>query len=177
MTKPSAVAPAPLPDFDPSILVDVDVRDDLRAGREPLSRIIAAAESLGPGLVLHVRSLFQPTPLFTVLSRLGFSYNTERFAEDDWSSWFWRGHLEPRNEDGATLNSGSPDEWDLRSLPAPEPLQRILARIAVDPSPFDVLLPDFSDVLPAMLAPSGWRAEVVGRIATDGVRVRITPAG
>jgi len=76
MTRPAALVPAPLPDFDPAVVVDLDVRDDLRAGREPLARILATAEALPAGGVLHLRAPFQPTPLFTVLARLGYAFHT-----------------------------------------------------------------------------------------------------
>lgn len=173
MIPTARLTPEPLPEFDPSIVIDVDVRDDLRAGREPLGRILAAAETLPDGSVLHLRTPFQPTPLFGVLGRLGFEFHTERFADDDWSSWFWRGELPapqhpadepPLNVDGA---------WDLRGLPAPEPLQRLIERTASNAAPFDVLLPAYSDLLSSIIAQHGWHVEVVA--ASGGsYRVRLT---
>ncbi len=71
-------------------VVDVDVRDDLRMGREPFARIMRAAESLKAGEVLRVRALFAPTPLLAVLSELGLAHHMQREADDDWSVWFWQ---------------------------------------------------------------------------------------
>ncbi|HKJ93154.1 MAG TPA: DUF1858 domain-containing protein, partial [Longimicrobiales bacterium] len=70
-----APQPAPLagpgaPDLPPHLaalpanrIVDVDVRDDLRNGREPFSRIVAARRQLPPDGALRVRAIFEPFPL------------------------------------------------------------------------------------------------------------------
>ena len=175
MTRSAALVPAPLPDFDPAVVVDVDVRDDLRAGREPLARILATAESLPQGSVLHLRSPFQPTPLFTVLTRLGFAFHTESFADDDWSSWFWQGTPVPKalaeperpplDIDGA---------WDLRNLPPPEPLRLLLERIATATVAFDVLLPAYPEMLAELLAGRGWKMTLLANSA-GGAKVRLSP--
>ena len=174
VTRPARLVPAPLPDFDPVFVVDVDVRDDLRAGREPLARILAAVGTLVDGSVLHLRTPFQPTPLFRVLADLGFEFHSKPFADDDWSSWFWRGVPAPRQptRDAAPL---TPDgTWDLRNLPPPEPLSRILDRIASTTAAFDVMLPAYPELLAGILADQGWDATLVAELA-DGVRVRVSP--
>lgn len=74
---------------DASVVV-VDVRDDLRNGREPLSRIMAAVDALGPHTVMHLRATFAPVPLIGILAERGFVYQMEPHADDDWSVWFWR---------------------------------------------------------------------------------------
>jgi len=156
-----------LPDFDPSVVVDLDVRDDIRAGREPLARILAVANTLPVGSVLHLRATFQPTPLFIVLGRLGFEHHSECFADDDWSSWFWRGELAPPLATVDPVPLPLDGAWDLRGLPAPEPLHRILERITNDQtlSKLNVLLPAYSDLLSSILTEHGWRIDVV---ATSG---------
>jgi len=42
VTPPPRPIRPTLPEFDPSVVVDLDVRDELRAGREPLARILAS---------------------------------------------------------------------------------------------------------------------------------------
>lgn len=71
-------------------VVDLDVRGDLAAGRQPLGRIMAAVEALAPGHVLRVRAPFAPVPLVGLLSERGFAYLLEDHVEDDWSVWFWQ---------------------------------------------------------------------------------------
>ena len=132
----TAVHPASAP------VVDVDVRDDLRNGREPLARIMAAVSALGSGEVLRVRAIFEPVPLFTLLAKRGFLHESVEHAPDDWSVWFWRADSARSNigtelatvEQPASDADLSPDEsgtlWlDVRSLPPPEPLMRTLAAL------------------------------------------------
>jgi uncharacterized protein (DUF2249 family) len=75
---------------DDAPVVDVDVREDLRAGREPFAKIMAAVDGLKNGEVLRVRALFAPAPLVAMLSQRGFVYHMVQDADDDWSVWFWR---------------------------------------------------------------------------------------
>jgi hypothetical protein len=71
-------------------VVDVDVREDLRNGREPFSRIMTSARALGDDQVMHLRAIFKPVPLFDVLQSIGLKYEVESHASDDWSVWCWR---------------------------------------------------------------------------------------
>jgi uncharacterized protein (DUF2249 family) len=84
----------PMPEFLAALaaerIVDLDVREDLRAGREPFSRIMAAREALPTGAVLRVRAIFEPVPLYRVMQRHGFAHWTQKLAADDWRVWFWR---------------------------------------------------------------------------------------
>jgi len=103
--------------------VDVDVRDDIRAGREPFARIMAAVKALGPGEALVLRAPFEPHPLYAVLGAQGFAHWTERLAADDWRVWFHR-----------RAATGSPETEtssivDVRGLPPPEPMVRVLERL------------------------------------------------
>jgi uncharacterized protein (DUF2249 family) len=74
---------------DDARVVTVDVREDLRAGREPFSKIMEAVDGLNSGEVLRVRAPFAPAPLVAMLSQRGFAYHMNEEMEDDWSVWFW----------------------------------------------------------------------------------------
>jgi len=165
-----------LPNFDLSLLTELDVRSDLREGREPLARILMIADALPPSGLLHVRAPFFPAPLVQLLAERGFAHRSESFGDDDWSTWFWRGTAPPRAAapDRSTESVAPVGVLDLRDLPPPEPLLAILARIARSDGPFDVLLPFDPPILDALLAPMEWIAE---RIADggDGARLRIRP--
>ena len=71
-------------------VVELDVRDDLRAGREPFSRILATVNALEDDQGLRLRTIFEPVPLFALLAKRGFLHESRRDAPDDWSAWFWR---------------------------------------------------------------------------------------
>src|SRR5690606_4058602 len=70
-------------------IVDLDVRDDLRQGREPFSKIMATRRTVPEGGVLRLRAIFEPVPLYAVMAKQGFAHWTERFADDDWRVWFY----------------------------------------------------------------------------------------
>ena len=180
VTSTGAPGDTALPDFDPDVIVDLDLREELRAGNPPLARIIEEADRLEPGGVLHLRTPFQPRPLFALLRERGFVHHSQPFAEDDWSSWFWRAGTPPERRvalDAPVTSHQSPDDaLDLRLLPPPEPLLIILERIGRHPEPFDVLLPFDPDVLRNFLAAQGWTATLV-EVGTDGVRLRIEREG
>jgi uncharacterized protein (DUF2249 family) len=131
--------PAELEDLDPSRITELDVRPDLREGREPFSRIMAARGELAGDGVLKLRAIFEPAPLYAVFAKQGFRHWTERRADDDWVVWFYR-PAEGGSEERSPVNaSGSeaPDpgvvELDVRGLEPPEPMMRTLAALETLP--------------------------------------------
>jgi uncharacterized protein (DUF2249 family) len=70
--------------------VVVDVREDLREGREPFQRIMMAANALEAGQDMELWALFEPKPLFAVLAGMGFDHETEAQPNGDWRVRFFR---------------------------------------------------------------------------------------
>lgn len=162
-------------DFDPAVVTDLDVRDLLARGEEPLALILAAAEALEAGGVLHVRSPFQPTPLYQVMAERGFAWRNAAFADDDWSSWFWRADQPPPPARDPEASGEAPrGVTDLRPLAPPEPLLWIMQWTATaDPgATLRVMLPFYPAPLPDLLAGGGWRVALEEERG-DGVVVRI----
>lgn len=142
-------AAAPTPDVDPShvpgalrripsaLVIECDVREDLRAGREPFHRIMDAARATPDGGLLKVRATFEPAPLYAVLAKQRFSHVAERIADDDWCVWF---HREGASTAAATpapidVPAGAPPDdgvvvLDVRGLEPPEPMERTLEALA-----------------------------------------------
>ena len=162
--------------------VDLDLRDDLRKGREPFSRIMAAAGALRDDETLHLRAIFEPVPLYTVLGKRGFSHESLAHAADDWSVWFWRrGDDVPASAAEATRDAVQPaharpaETWlDVRGLEPPEPMVRTLAALESLPPgetlvQINVRVPQF--LLP-ILAERGFVAEI-DDTQPDRVLVRI----
>ncbi|HET8698636.1 MAG TPA: DUF2249 domain-containing protein, partial [Gammaproteobacteria bacterium] len=117
-------------------VVEVDVRDDLRTGREPFSRIMAAVAALRAGEVLHLRAIFEPVPLLAVMEKRGFTHAARRHAADDWSVWFWRAAAAVAAMDRPTAMMPAalaPSErtvvLDVRGLEPPEPMRRTLSAL------------------------------------------------
>jgi uncharacterized protein (DUF2249 family) len=129
-------------------IVDLDVRDDLREGKEPFGRIMEAREKVAPGGALRLRAIFEPAPLYAVLGRQGFLHWTDRRGAEDWVVWFYRPAetegSEPAAEPGSSDAVGSegaasePDGadvvvLDVRGLEPPEPMVRTLAALETLP--------------------------------------------
>jgi uncharacterized protein (DUF2249 family) len=51
---------------------------------EPFGEITAALSDLPPGETLELINSFEPVPLYDVLDRRGFSYETTQVDADEW---------------------------------------------------------------------------------------------
>lgn len=125
-----------------SKVADLDVREDLRRGAEPFSRIMQAQAAVPAGGVLRVRAIFEPVPLYHVLGKQGFTHWTERLADDDWRVWFLRGG-ETATEETIVL--------DVRGLEPPEPMVKTLE--ALEQLPPGKALLQINVRVPQMLLP------------------------
>jgi uncharacterized protein (DUF2249 family) len=114
-------------ELDVRTRVELDVRDDIRAGREPFGRIMTAANALGAGEVLVLRAPFEPAPLYRVLGARGFAHWTEPAAVDDWRVWFYRAGAPARGAPAAAPEA--PCSLDVRGLEPPLPMVRVLERL------------------------------------------------
>ncbi|MEO5797822.1 MAG: DUF2249 domain-containing protein [Gemmatimonadales bacterium] len=177
MTNEPPGGAAALPEFDPACMVELDLRDLLRAGGAPKAQILEAVATLPVDGVLHLRTPFLPVPLIQLLQPRGFQYHAASFSDSDWSTWFWRTTPAPRpaaKATGSAIDRSGAE--DLRLLPPPEPMLRILERIDREALAFEVLLPFYPEPLIRLLADGQWRLELVEE-ASDGVRVRLVPGG
>lgn len=134
--KPAPV-PAELAAVPAEQLVDCDVREDLRAGKEPFGRIMSAVTALQPGQVLRVRAIFDPVPLYAVLAKRGLAHFTEQLDDEDFRVWFFA-------DDGAKSSVASPSDasapadgdviiLDVRGLEPPEPMVQTLEALEAMP--------------------------------------------
>lgn len=140
---PAAASPAgpalpPIPDalrrLPADRIVELDVRDDLRAGKEPFGKILEAARTLPAGSVLRLRAIFEPAPLYAVLAKRGLAHATECLAADDWRVWFHHGEsaAPAHARDVVEVPPGDADViiLDVRGLEPPEPMVRTLEALA-----------------------------------------------
>ena len=162
--------------------IELDLRDDMRSGREPFSRIIAAVGALHDDRVLRLRTIFEPVPLFAVLARRGLVHESRQNAPDDWSVWFWRAApsvdraVAERPDEPRSKHEGpQPETWlDVRGLEPPEPMVRTLA--ALEKLPVGHQLVQVNVRVPQLLLPVlaergySW---TVDESHTDRVLVRI----
>lgn len=85
---------------------DHDLRLDVSelAPPEPLVRILAAVDSLGPGQALRVRHRREPFPLYQALAESGFVHRTSRLGPDRYEILIWRA-----DDEAANARLGPPD--------------------------------------------------------------------
>jgi len=108
--------------------VRLDVRDDVRRGEEPFTRIMAVVRELGADQVLVLRVPFEPIPLYEVLGKRGFAHWTERHATDDWSVSFYR-EGGPSPVPAAPIPDQGRRVIDVRGLEPPQPMVIVLEAI------------------------------------------------
>ena len=162
--------------------VELDLRDDMRAGREPFSRIMAAVAALGPHEALRLRTIFEPVPLFALLAKRGLEHEATRHSADDWSVWFWRAASEGTTDDpsmpDAAPSGAAADRqtvWlDVRGLEPPEPLVRTLAALETLPEGHELVQINVRvpQLLLPLLAERGFACEI-DDTTVDRVQVRI----
>jgi uncharacterized protein (DUF2249 family) len=114
----------------------VDVRDDIRSGREPFSKIMSAAARLQADQELLIIAPFEPTPLFSVMKQQGFSYTAKPTPTGDWEVLFTRQATTPPvvASSSQSFETVSPImqviEVDARGLEPPQPMVKILETLA-----------------------------------------------
>ena len=170
-----AARPAALAGLAPAQIVEVDVREELRAGREPFSLIMAARRQLPPGGVLRLRAIFEPVPLFGVLARQGFEHWTEQLAPDDWVVWFFPGPPDVSGEAPAPAVGGALEDdvvvLDVRGLEPPEPLLQTLERL--ERLPAGATLVQVNERVPQFLLPQLRSRGYHWQIVEEGGVVRV----
>ena len=57
-------------------VTDLDVREMLKAGKDPFNIIMNALSNLSTNSVLKIINTFEPTPLISILSKKGYVHNT-----------------------------------------------------------------------------------------------------
>lgn len=136
----AALATAPRPEALDAIplakLVELDVREDLRNGREPFSLIMAARARVPEGGALSVRAIFEPVPLYNVMAKQGFEHYTEALGDEDWRVWFYPLATASVPSTAATTPAGPARAageadpgvivLDVRDLEPPEPMVQTL---------------------------------------------------
>ena len=123
-------------------LVTLDVREDLRNGHEPFSKIMSAVAELPPDAVLRLVVPFEPTPLFSVLSNQGFDHESNPIPSGDWEVLFTRRAGEPAvfvppaRPPGSAVKAKSVEimEVDACGLEPPQPMVKILEALAALPA-------------------------------------------
>lgn len=119
--------------------ITLDVREDIRAGREPFSKIMAVVARLQANEKLLLVAPFEPEPLYHVLAKLGFRPDAEQTAAGDWQVLFTRSEEKSVPATSVAPPSGgvAPPSGvlalDARGLEPPQPLVKILEALETLP--------------------------------------------
>ncbi len=158
---PAAEIPAELAHMPEDRVLEIDVREDLRNGKEPFSRIMAARRDVPPGGALRVRAIFEPVPLYSVMEKQGFArHHAEQLGVEDWRVWFYAAAdgaeptPRPESAEPDRTDAGIADDvivLDVRGLEPPEPMVRTLA--ALESLPVDATLVQINVRVPQFLLP------------------------
>lgn len=111
----------------------LDVRDDIKQGREPFGKIMSAVAQLRPEEKFRLIAPFEPLPLFSVLAKKGYSHAGKQLESGDWEVLFTRGGGQKIEAKRAAPAAGSGEskpssyvEVDARGLEPPQPMVKIL---------------------------------------------------
>jgi uncharacterized protein (DUF2249 family) len=126
--------------------IRLDVREDIRNGREPFGKIMQTVAGLKDREQLLLIAPFEPAPLYAVLAQQGFSHQAKPTPNGDWEVLFTRGPGEPAIADTTPAVTKPPQgskpracsgppmlEVDARGLEPPQPLVTILEALATLP--------------------------------------------
>lgn len=98
-------------------IVDLDVREILRAKQEPFPVIMDGVNKLADGEVLQLHATFEPKPLLKVLGKQGYASTVQKVADDHYIVQFY-----------TAASEGEKPYWHLdnRGLEPPQPMVRTL---------------------------------------------------
>jgi uncharacterized protein (DUF2249 family) len=95
----------------------LDVREDIRQGREPFGRIMGTVSQLGPDEDLVLLAPFEPVPLYALLARQGFHSEAEPLEGGDFKVRFTR-QPPPNKKRGGGPGAPSPGRAACKGPPA-----------------------------------------------------------
>ena len=147
---------------DGTVSAVVDVREDIRTGREPFTKIMDAAAGLSIGQKLLLIAPFEPLPLVKILAKEGFQHSAHANETGDWEVVFVR--RSPAKDQGIATSGDNRDqpkeatsptsqaiEVDARGLEPPLPMIKILETLSTLPA--DTTLGARTDRRPLHLYP------------------------
>ena len=123
-------------------IVTLDVREALRQGHEPFSKIMNAVAQLHSDEKLLLIAPFEPAPLFSVLGKQGFDHKSQQIESGDLEVLFTRRSgaatpFVPPARPPCSAVKTEPTEIiavDARGLEPPQPMVKILEALAALPA-------------------------------------------
>lgn len=157
----------PLPVFITSLsknqIIDLDVREVLAEGKDPLNLILDKVKSVQAGEALKVINTFEPIPLIIMLKKQGFEVYSDVISTDLVETYFFKNSNETTIDVQPKEGAGS--GWDeiikrfennlvtvdVRHLEMPQPMLTILSEL--DQLPAEKALFVYHKRIPVFLLP------------------------
>jgi uncharacterized protein (DUF2249 family) len=118
-------------------IITLDVREDIRNGREPFSKIMNTVGALHANEQLRIIAPFEPVPLFHIMRKQGFGYTAKSNSCGDWEVLFTRDsqaqsatNVNGQNNSSHRTLQSTLLEIDARGLEPPQPMVMILEALA-----------------------------------------------
>jgi len=119
-------------------IITLDVREDLRHGREPFCKVMGAVARLQSDERLRLIAPFEPAPLYSVLGNQGFDHASMQIQSGDWEVMFTRrggktaAFIPPSRPPCGAVKTGPAEiiDVDARGLEPPQPMVKILEALA-----------------------------------------------
>lgn len=120
-----------------SATITLDVREELRQGRDPFAKIMGVVAGIAMNERLEIIAPFEPVPLYHVLGQRGFTHSTRQQGPSHWEVLFTRTAeaVEPTINPAPAVSTAcaSTVELDARQLEPPLPMVRILEALSTLP--------------------------------------------
>ncbi len=120
--------------------VILDVREEIRNGREPFSKIMGTVWKLRSDQSFLLIAPFEPVPLFAVLKKRGFAHESRQIGNGDWEVLFTRNGKSLGKTENLPQAQGSRENTpvkevqfiyvDARGLEPPQPMIKILEALS-----------------------------------------------
>lgn len=140
-------------------VLNMDVRETLQQGKDPLQDILKAYEKIQPGGILCIINTFEPVPLMQLLGKKGAESHTIAKSQDLFYTYFLKpasasAEVLQKDDDTPAVIYCNQQKWeellqqypehtrrflDVRALEMPQPMQTILATLP-ELAPGEVLL-------------------------------------
>jgi len=134
-------------------VIDLDVREMLKAGEDPFNVIMNSLTNLPPNSALKIINTFEPTPLISILSKKGYIHNTI-FVEKQLVHTYFKKNSAIIENNNELMNDTSSEEItnilksfgtkikeiDVRLLEMPLPMAMILNELPTLPDDYILLV-------------------------------------
>ncbi|MBX6380725.1 MAG: DUF2249 domain-containing protein [Thermoflavifilum aggregans] len=130
-------------------VLNMDVRETLQQGKDPLQDILKAYEKIQPGGILCIINTFEPVPLMQLLGKKGAESHTIAKSQDLFYTYFLKpasasAEVLQKDDDTPAVIYCNQQKWeellqqypehtrrflDVRALEMPQPMQTILATL------------------------------------------------